>query len=34
MVVVVWTLRGEARRIISLRKANDRERAKYGTRLG
>ncbi len=34
MVVVVWTPRGEARRIISLRKANDREKAAYGPRLG
>lgn len=33
MVVVVWTPRGEDRRIISLRKANDRERALYGPRL-
>ncbi|GLK67388.1 BrnT family toxin [Hansschlegelia plantiphila] len=33
MVVVVWTQRGDARRIISLRKANDRERARYETRL-
>lgn len=29
MVVMVWTLRGEARRIISLRKANEREQARY-----
>jgi len=28
MVVMVWTPRGEARRIISMRKANDREVAK------
>ena len=33
MVVVVWTPRGAARRIISLRKANDREQALYGPRL-
>ena len=33
MVVVVWTARGVARRIISLRKANDREQALYGPRL-
>jgi hypothetical protein len=25
LVVIVWTPRGEARRIISLRKANERE---------
>ena len=28
LVVVIWTLRGTTRRIISLRKANDREQAK------
>ena len=33
MVVTVWTPRGAARRIISLRKANDREQALYGSRL-
>jgi uncharacterized protein len=33
MVVLVWTLRGAARRIISLRKANDREIALYERRL-
>ena len=33
MVVSVWTPRGAARRIISLRKANDREQAPYGDRL-
>ena len=33
MVVVVWTKRGEDRHIISMRKANDRERAKYGKYL-
>jgi uncharacterized DUF497 family protein len=33
MVVAVWTPRGAARRIISLRKANDREEALYGGRL-
>ena len=33
MVVVVWTLRGEFRRIISMRKANDREQALYRERL-
>ncbi len=33
MVVIVWTPRGAARRIISLRKANDREQALYGDRL-
>jgi len=33
MVVMVWTQRGGARRIISLRKANEREKALYGARL-
>jgi uncharacterized DUF497 family protein len=33
MVVVVWTERGEARRIISMRKANEREKAYFGQRL-
>jgi len=33
MVVMVWTRRGEALRIISLRKANDREKALYEPRL-
>jgi uncharacterized DUF497 family protein len=33
MVVTVWSPRGAARRIISLRKANDREQALYGDRL-
>lgn len=34
MVAVVWTWRATARRIISLRKANDREQKIYGKRLG
>lgn len=34
MVVVVWTQRGSARHIISMRKANDREQAQYGKHLG
>ena len=29
MVVIVWTPRGDARRIISMRRANDREQALY-----
>lgn len=29
VVVVVWTLRGETRRIISMRKGNEREKAIY-----
>ncbi len=34
LVVLVWTPRGEARRIISMRKANDREKAIYAKHLG
>lgn len=34
MVVMVWTWRPPARRIISLRKANDREHELYAGRLG
>jgi uncharacterized DUF497 family protein len=33
MVVAVWTQRLNTRRIISLRKANDREQQAYGSRL-
>jgi len=29
MVVLVWTQRGENRRIISMRRANEREQAKF-----
>jgi uncharacterized DUF497 family protein len=34
MVVMVWTWRPPARRIISLRKANEREHELYAGRLG
>jgi uncharacterized DUF497 family protein len=34
MVVLVWTPRGEVRRIISMRKANEREQARYAHRVG
>jgi uncharacterized DUF497 family protein len=34
LVMVVWTPRGEVRRIISMRKCNAREQAKYGRQLG
>ena len=34
MVVVVWTPRGEGRRIISMRKANEREQTRYIQHLG
>jgi uncharacterized DUF497 family protein len=33
MVVVVWTARGDARHIISMRNANDREQARHARRL-
>ena len=33
MVVLVWTPRGDACRIISMRKANERERRLYGPRF-
>jgi uncharacterized DUF497 family protein len=33
-VVIVWTRRGDARRIISMRYANEREIAKYSPRMG
>jgi uncharacterized protein len=33
MVVLVWTPRGTVRRIMSLRKANEREQKIYGPRL-
>ena len=34
MVVVVFTPRGEERRIISMRKTNDRERKRVGPTIG
>ena len=34
MVVVAWTKRRDNYRIISMRKANDREQNQYGTQLG
>jgi uncharacterized protein len=33
MVVLVWTPRGQTARIISMRKANEREQDLYGPRL-
>ncbi len=33
MVVIVWTPRGNARHVISMRKANAREKARFGKRL-
>lgn len=34
MVIIVWTQRGEARHVISMRKANGREQALFGKRFG
>ena len=34
MVVFVWTWRGENLRVISIRKANEREQKRYSPRLG
>lgn len=34
LVVMVWTPRGKLRRIISMRKANDREKTFYAKRVG
>jgi uncharacterized DUF497 family protein len=34
MVIMVWTPRGDARRIVSMRKANGREQARYAHRVG
>lgn len=33
MVIMVWTPRGNKIRVISMRKANEREEAKYGHRV-
>jgi uncharacterized DUF497 family protein len=33
MVVIVWTPRGDDQRVISMRRANDREQKAYGRRL-
>lgn len=34
LVMVVWTPRGADRHVISMRKCNDREKARYAARLG
>lgn len=34
LAVMVWTPRGESRRIISMRKANEREITRFENRLG
>jgi len=33
MVVIIWTRRGDACHVISMRKANDREQRRYQSRL-
>jgi uncharacterized protein len=33
LVIVVWTQRRDARHVISMRKANDREKVRFGKRL-
>jgi uncharacterized DUF497 family protein len=33
MVMIVWTPRGRARHVISMRKCNDREQARYAHRF-
>lgn len=33
MIVVLWTQRGDARHVFSMRKANDREEEKYGNQI-
>nr|WP_294169081.1 BrnT family toxin [uncultured Sphingomonas sp.] len=34
LLMVVWTKRGDARHIISMRKCNDREQSRFGRQLG
>ena len=34
LIIMVWTPRGEVRRIVSMRKANDREQTRYAHRVG
>ena len=34
MVIVVWTPRGDARHVISMRKTNERETLRYQTKMG
>jgi hypothetical protein len=34
LIMVIWTLRGKTRRIISMRKCNAREQRKFGKRVG
>lgn len=34
MIILAWTQRNDVRRIISMRKANDREKTKFAQKLG
>lgn len=34
LVMVVWTWRGEDRHVMSMRKCNEREQARFGEQLG
>ncbi len=34
LVMVVWTLRGVARHVISMRKCNEREKKKFASQVG
>ncbi|WP_245516648.1 BrnT family toxin [Methylobacterium segetis] len=34
MIILIWTPRGADRHVISMRKANDREKARYAHLLG
>jgi uncharacterized DUF497 family protein len=34
LVMVVWTARGKDRHVMSMRKCNEREQAKFGEQLG
>ena len=34
LIVLIWTPRGDARHVISMRKANERERKRYHARMG
>ena len=34
LVMIVWTERGEDRHVMSMRKCNEREQAKFGEQLG
>lgn len=34
MMIIVWTQRGDARHVISMRKANAREQSRFGRQIG